>query len=500
MYSDMSMRISERSSSNKNSARARASSVLPTPVGPRKMNEPMGRLGSLRPARERRRALATRSKAGSWPTTRWRRRSSMVTSFFTSPSSIFETGMPVHLETMRARSCFALFLLLFDFEFLDFLVQFARVGDQILFLSPVGFERVRLLANLRQFFFNHSKTVFGVGVVFFLKRLFFDFELSSAALELIDVGGKRIDLDADGGGGFVDEVDGLVGQKTVRDVTVREGCSGDDCRIFDAYAMMNFVALFQAAKNGDGVFNVGLADENNLEAAFERGIFLDVFTVFVERGRANGAQFAASERRLEHIRGVDCAFSGSCTHQSVEFVDKENDLSRGIFDFFPDSLEAVFKFAAIFCSGEHGAEVECDDALVLEHFRHVAGDDALGEAFDDGGLAHAGFADEHGIVFGAARKNLNDATDFFVTADDRVELAAAGLFGQVAGVFFQRLKLGFGILVGHFLRTTNGDQSFQDGIVGCAVLGENLLCRILLEVSDGEQEVLSRNVFILKIW
>ena len=32
----------------------RATSVLPTPVGPRKMNEPIGRFGFLRPARERR--------------------------------------------------------------------------------------------------------------------------------------------------------------------------------------------------------------------------------------------------------------------------------------------------------------------------------------------------------------------------------------------------------------------------------------------------------------
>ena len=47
------------SSSNRNSASARASSVLPTPVGPRKMNEPIGRFGSLRPARARRTASAT---------------------------------------------------------------------------------------------------------------------------------------------------------------------------------------------------------------------------------------------------------------------------------------------------------------------------------------------------------------------------------------------------------------------------------------------------------
>ena len=53
LYSDMSMRIIARSSSNRNSASARASSVLPTPVGPRKMNEPIGRLRILQPGRER---------------------------------------------------------------------------------------------------------------------------------------------------------------------------------------------------------------------------------------------------------------------------------------------------------------------------------------------------------------------------------------------------------------------------------------------------------------
>ena len=41
-----------------NSASARASSVLPTPVGPRKTNEPIGRFGSWRPVRARRSAFA----------------------------------------------------------------------------------------------------------------------------------------------------------------------------------------------------------------------------------------------------------------------------------------------------------------------------------------------------------------------------------------------------------------------------------------------------------
>ena len=50
-----------------NSASARASSVLPTPVGPRNRNEPIGRSGSCSPARERRSAVATASIASSWP-------------------------------------------------------------------------------------------------------------------------------------------------------------------------------------------------------------------------------------------------------------------------------------------------------------------------------------------------------------------------------------------------------------------------------------------------
>ena len=55
----MSMRTIARSSSNRKSASDLASSVLPMPVGPRNRNEPVGRLGSEMPARERRTASLT---------------------------------------------------------------------------------------------------------------------------------------------------------------------------------------------------------------------------------------------------------------------------------------------------------------------------------------------------------------------------------------------------------------------------------------------------------
>ncbi len=104
MNSDMSMRTIASSVSNRNSASAFDNSVLPTPVGPRNRNEPLGRFGSESPARERRIASDTALTASSWPTTRFDSDSSIRSNFSRSPSSIFDTGMPVHLETTSAIS------------------------------------------------------------------------------------------------------------------------------------------------------------------------------------------------------------------------------------------------------------------------------------------------------------------------------------------------------------------------------------------------------------
>ena len=86
------MRTIAFSSSNRNSASARASSVLPTPVGPRKMNEPIGRFGSFSPLRARTTASATAVTASSWPMTRLCSSSSRCSSFSFSPFSSRDTG------------------------------------------------------------------------------------------------------------------------------------------------------------------------------------------------------------------------------------------------------------------------------------------------------------------------------------------------------------------------------------------------------------------------
>ena len=291
--------------------------------------------------------------------------------------------------------------------------------------------------------FDLAQPLAGMRVGFLEQRLALDFQLHDAALDFVDFDGQRIDLHAQGGRGFVDQVDGLVRQEAVGDVAMGKRGGGDNRRVLDAHAVVQFVAVLEPAQDGDGVFDGGLGDQNGLEAALQGGVLLDVLAVLVERGGADGAQFAAGQRRLEHVRGVHRAFGGARADQRVQLVDEENDLSGGLGDFLQHRLQAILEFAAVLGAGDQSGQVQRHDALGLQDFGHVARDDALRQAFDDGRLADAGFADQHRIILGAPGQDLHDAADFHVAPDHRIEFAAAGQFGEVARVLLERAEGGF---------------------------------------------------------
>ena len=135
----------------------------------------------------------------------------------------------------------------------------------------------------------------------------------------------------------------------------------------------------------------------------------------------------------------------------MKFVDKQNNLSRRVFNLFQHRFQAVFKFTSVFRSCQHGSEIKCYHALVLQNFRYVAGDDALRQTFHNGGLANARLSDKHGIILGTAGEHLHNPADLFITSNHRIELAFAGLLGEVASVTLECLILGFRILVSHLL-------------------------------------------------
>ena len=214
-----------------------------------------------------------------------------------------------------------------------------------------------------------------------------------------------------------------------------------DGRIGDLHAMVQLVAFLQAAQDGDGGLHVGLVHQHLLEAPFQRGVLLDVLVVFVQRGRAHAMQFAARQRGLEHVAGVHGALGLAGAHHGVQLVDEDDGLARMLGQFLQHGLEAFLELAPVLGTGQQPGQVQRQDALALEGFRHLAVDDALGQALDDRGLAHAGFADQHRVVLGAPLQDLDGAADLVVAPDHRVELALAGTGGQVQGVFLQCLAV-----------------------------------------------------------
>ena len=77
----------------------------------------------------------------------------------------------------------------------------------------------------------------------------------------------------------------------------------------------------------------------------------------------------------------------------MDLVD-EHDGAGIILDLAHHGLEPLLEIAAIAGAGEQRAHVELEDGGFGEHLRHVAHDDAAGQAFGDGRLADAGIADE----------------------------------------------------------------------------------------------------------
>jgi hypothetical protein len=122
----------------------------------------------------------------------------------------------------------------------------------------------------------------------------------------------------------------------------------------------------------------------------------------------------------------------------VQLVDEQDDVAA-LGDLLHHLLQALLELAAVLRARDQRRQVERVDLLVLEQLWHVAIGDALGEALDHRGLAHAGLADEDRVVLGAPREDLHDPLDLRLAPDDRVQLAVRRQLGQVAAELVQQL-------------------------------------------------------------
>ena len=258
---------------------------------------------------------------------------------------------------------------------------------------------------------------------------------------------------------------------------------------------MGLVARLQAAENGDRVLDVGFVDDDRLETPFQGGVFFHVFAILVQRRGADAAELAAGQGRLEQVGGVAAAFGAAGADDRMQLVDEEHDVSSA-GNFLQDGLEPLFELAAELRAGHQGAHVQGDDAAVFEAFGHVAVDDPQGQALDNGRLAHAGLADQHGIVLRAPGQDLDHAADFLVAADHGVELSLPGPLDEVDAVALQGLELGLRVLVGDPLAAADGLHGLEQFLVREGVELEDIL-GLRVDLRECQEEVLGGDELVL---
>ncbi len=265
-----------------------------------------------------------------------------------SASSIFSTGMPVQRVTTlatsrtptssrsveaRASACgeplfevrdhrigqfagaapiaAALRPLKLGARLIEFLLQLAALGAARLRGAPRLLHRGLLLLGLGQLGFELLQPLLRGAVGFGAQRLALDLELHDAPAQRIERLGLAVDRDAHARGGFVDQVDRLVGQTPVADIARAERYRRDDRRVGDAHAVMHLVAALQPAQDRHGVVGGRLVDRDRLKAPCRaRRPFR--YSGGIRRGwsrrcsatrRAPGPASACSRRRCRHRPG-----------------------------------------------------------------------------------------------------------------------------------------------------------------------------------------------------
>ncbi len=103
---------------------------------------------------------------------------------------------------------------------------------------------------------------------------------------------------------FIQGINGLVGEVSVRDVAACQSHARLNGFIGILDAVMLLVFVFNVVENLDGFVNVGGFHHDFLKTTFECTIFLNVLAILIERCCADALNLASGKSWLEHVRCI----------------------------------------------------------------------------------------------------------------------------------------------------------------------------------------------------
>ena len=243
-------------------------------------------------------------------------------------------------------------------------------------------------------------------------------------------------MDASASTSLIEDVNCLVWQEAILDVTARKRNGSLDGSLGVVDVVMLLIAVLKTVNNSNGVVVVWLADVDRLETPLKCSVLLDMFTVLFCRSCTNDLDFSARQWWLQDGRGVNGALCGAGANDGVNLVNEE-DVILGFLQLSNNLLHAVLKLTAILGTSYQTCQVKRPNLLSAQDVRNVAGSNELSQALNNGGLTNAGISQDKWVVLLAAGKNLHDTLNLAVTANDRVKLFICGKLSKVAAKLLQ---------------------------------------------------------------
>ena len=231
---------------------------------------------------------------------------------------------------------------------LDLLTEFREILDGFLLVIPLGFLIIKLIPQISQFLLKILQTFLTETVCLFLKSCFLDLQLQHFPAQLVKFGRHGIQFRFNKGTGLIYQVNGLVRQKTLGNITVGQGCCCHQGRVCDLNPMEYFVTLFQTSQDRNRIFYGGLIYQYLLKTTLQSRIFLNVLTVFIQRGRTDTMKLASCQKRFQQVTGIHGAVSLAGTYNQMQFIDEQDNLSFALSDFFQNSFQTFLKFTSVF--------------------------------------------------------------------------------------------------------------------------------------------------------
>ena len=208
-----------------------------------------------------------------------------------------------------------------------FLLDATNSQNCLLLRIPLSLQFLLLSLQIFLFLANASQLFLTGCISFLLESLLLNFQLKNLTTHFIQWCRHGFNFSSQLGSSLIHQINGLIWQETVRNVTVRQHCRRHQSRITNTYTMMYLITFLQATENGNSIFYRWFANHNRLETTLQGCILFNVLAVLIQSSSTNAAQLTTSHHWLQQVAGIHSTIGSTSTYYSMYLINEQQNLS-----------------------------------------------------------------------------------------------------------------------------------------------------------------------------